>query len=361
VKVKVEPEVDDSSTQMDIKTTTLEKVFSKAYPAAATLKAIPVDSVYKVFVEYCKTQIKKVKPMSFRYPEITQNGDVHVGIEVELENYQSTGNDAFHELRGFLESVWECKTDPSLRNEGREFVTRPGIKASQVPKALAILRMWLELVCSQDVQFTYRTSTHIHISVRDFTVEEFINFTVLYLLFEDSLYRFSGNRYKNIFCVPLRASSSSVERLFNLVHKPRPTYDNLRSVFRHFKKYMAFNLLPAGVTKANPLPGAWSDGPGNTGVKCIGTVEFRHHEGENDPYKLIPWLQKILDLHHSARTRSFKDLWRIVKNLNSISNYMQFHADVFTEGFTYKPEEIAQDMYEGSGFLKELFLISKGT
>lgn len=139
-----------------------------------------------------------------------------------------------------------------------------------------------------------------------------------------------------------------------VVHEPRPTTQQFRNAFSVFKKYMAFNLLPAGCKFNNPHLG------NPHGVKTLGSVEFRHHQGTSDPAELVPWIQKLLDLHIGARTHSFNVLKKIIFNLNSVSNYVQFSHSIFSQWFTFPAEEIANDMSAGSSFIKELYLISKG-
>jgi hypothetical protein len=339
---------------MNINTTKCSKIVQ--------YRALPDDvpnvaESYKMFVDKVSSLGLDLPASATKFPTIEKGGDTLVGIEIELEGWHQTSTlpalntpETYQYLGELFGNVWNTTTDSSLRNGGREMVSLPGLKAKDAPKALALLKLWF-LSYQNNVEVNYRCGTHIHLNVREFTVEQLINLTCLYILFEDLFYRVSGERYKNIFCVPIRASSAQLEHLFRLVHIPKPSYDQFRSIFKYFKKYMAFNLLPAGRYDVNP-----GGGP------PIGTVEFRHHKGESGAFALSRWLQYCLDIHQFAQQISFPDLRKEIFDLNTESNYLAFAQSVFTKLPTnLTQEDISRDMYEGSSTIKELYLISKGT
>lgn len=290
-------------------------------------------------------------------PTIEVGGDTLVGIEIEVENslYTNTGGKKLNDnnllaAETALCAVWHKEKDDSLKKAGAEYITKVGLKAHEAPAALALLHRYFE-VYMRNIERNYRCGTHVHVDVRNFTVEQFINLAILYSLFESTFYRVSGERYRNIFCVPLRGSSSNLEKLIALVSKEKPTFDNFRSIFRHFKKYMAFNLLPAGRLSNDhhqyPPP--------------LGTIEFRHHEGASDPKVLTKWLKTILAIHTHAQSIGVKELLEIVFNLNTVSNYMEFAKSVFGRELPrVTVPDLVDDMYEGSSYVKELYVNSKG-
>jgi hypothetical protein len=69
----------------------------------------------------------------------------------------------------------------------------------------------------------------------------------------------------------------------------------------------------------------------------------------------------ILDIHRVAQEYSFPDLKEKVFNLNTDSKYIMFAESVF-EGIPGQlpNEEIITDMYEGSAFMKELYVMAEG-
>lgn len=353
-KKKGVEELADGNETMDIKTTKLSKII--------TYKAIPefgekrLEKATTNFLKALPSQVKDIfhEQKVFDTPLIARNGDTLIGVEIEIERVEGS---LLHSslnvahigiLWELVRGVWSNTKDDSLRNNGAEFITHVGMPAKDLPKALSLLKMYLGAMYSK-FELNHRCGTHIHVNVRDFTVEQFINLCMLYILFENTFYSVSGNRWKNIFCVPIRASTSCMEQVFNVVNKPRPTYQDFRSVFKYFKKYMAFNLLPAGKgTKA--------------GQSALGTIEFRHHKGSLDPNELIPWVQMILDIHQLAQQVSFKELQKEIFELNTVSNYVQFAKRVFTHiPGRLSNQDIMDDMFEGSAFIKELYIMSKGS
>jgi hypothetical protein len=345
------PRIDDSKEVMDISKTPLSKIFKYQQPGMP----LNVGSALSSMQENLEKLNIKLPNRLFDFPEIKRNGDVMVGIEIEVENmnykplkHELMNDTLLLQISQILSQVWDQKGDTSLKKQGVEYVTKLGLQAKDAPAALALLRVYMATFFSK-AEFSYRCGTHIHVNVRDFTVEQFINMVLLYVVFENMFYSIAGGdiRYKNIFCVPLRASKSDLEELLKLIHKEKPTYQQFRQVFTHFKKYMAYNLLPAGTPMGNGYP--------------FGTVEFRHHKAEADPQVLTRWLQMILDIHQAAQQYSFEELKNKIFNLNTVSNYLQFAESIFKElPKEISNQEIVNDMYTGSAFIKELFIISKG-
>ena len=118
----------------------------------------------------------------------------YIGIEIEVEQITR----AF--MQELSEQLWFNTEDGSLRNNGREFVTPP-IRGKQIIYSLDEFYRLLP----DKADFSDRTSIHIHVNMRNATFEELFNVLMIYLVFEQMLYRFAGNtRYKNIFCVPIQ-------------------------------------------------------------------------------------------------------------------------------------------------------------
>lgn len=348
--------LEDDGTIMDITKTKISKLYKYSEIPAVGVTATQALSLYQERLEGYRIVLasKAVFPQVRNFEPLSTNPDALVGIEIEIEGWDYS---PFHKAMAPMAvyepfarvfwDVWNETKDDSLRDSGRELVTVVGLTAKEAPAALALLRLHIDTFYTA-TRLNYRCGTHVHVNVRDFTVEQLINMTMLYILHEDLFYRISGKRYKNGFCVPIRASSAEVEKLFSLVHTVKPTYKEFRDVFQYFKKYMAYNLLPVGYQPPN-------------GPSPLGTVEFRHHRGESHPAILTRWLKYILKIHQYAQKLSFEELKDKVFDLNSVSNYIEFAQEVFGDlPAEMTREEIARDMYEGSGHIKELYLQAKG-
>mgnify|MGYP001605517322 FL=1 len=219
------------------------------------------------------------------------NPDGWVGIEVEVENAG----------RAIVEPyVWYQKQDGSLRNHGTEWVSYP-LPTNQIEKSL----MWLyRCVLHSKVDFSVRTSIHIHLNVRNMTLDQILSLIIAYMAVEKLLFKFEGTgRYKSIFCVPLEECS-----LLDTLQ----TYVEHSFLGEYWMKYTAFNLCP---------------------ITSFGTIEFRHMHGTKDVKKIMDWIALIQRLEMYARTTPSKEMLERVTALNTNSMYNYFVRDIFREHF----------------------------
>lgn len=313
----------------------------KIYQVIATASYDP-GSYPRVDVIY---EAMKIEPPKFKLPVIAKSPDVFVGIEIEVENV-IWGSAGLNAISSLFNNVWNIVEDASLRNHGREFVSRVGIKAQDIPKALEIFKHFMAVATNGKSEATYRCGTHVHIDVRTLTIGQYINMLSLYILFEDYFYRLAGEgRKENIFCVPINGSECGVSGLYALLRKEKPTPKDFKRLFSRFSKYMAYNLRPTGFVGSAGRP-----------VTPIGTVEFRHHEGCSDTLRLSNWVQAIVDLYHTAQQFTCQELLDLIFNLNSISTYKEFATSVFTNPIALTDEGLEECMYQGSRHIKELYL-----
>lgn len=222
-----------------------------------------------------------------------REGNTYIGVEVELENItlknKHTGG------------TWKTTPDGSLRNNGLEFVTIP-IKFKYLEVELKRL---FGSIKHSDI--SKRCSIHIHLNVRDFTVAELKTFMLLYLMFEKSLYKFSGNREDNIFCVPLLYCPTLVADAFTIM-------DTKVEVCTHWYKYFGLNISPIFGGESTKL----------------GTVEFRHMHGTTDIDYILSWISLIVSLKISAKKFEYDYLVGCLDTLNTNSKYRVLSRMIFT-------------------------------
>lgn len=226
----------------------------------------------------------KVAPLKFPDPGLV------MGIELEIENTHSE----FH-TTGF--SVTE---DGSLRNNGREYISRP--------MTYSVLQHYLgEFFAKNKLNennYSERTSIHVHCNCQDLTFEQLASLLLIYQVFEKMLFQFVGaERDKNIFCVPLyecALSYQAVERL--LATDTR--------VIQNWSKYSALNLLR---------------------LQDLGTVEFRHMPGTCDHAKITQWFGLIGCLFAFIRSHNITEIKEMFVNLNTSSQYKNVTQQVFGE------------------------------
>lgn len=197
------------------------------------------------------------------------NGPV-LGVEVEVE-----GTRLPMLLPGF-----NIVKEGSLRKvgdeEGKEYVFQGPAPMDVALDKLARLRHALYKKDPRTyVQFSNRTSVHVHVNVTDLKVEEWFTFLFLWVLYEEALIHFCGDERKgNLFCL----SSRDAEGLLFTLEEFTET-----GQFHHINdevRYCAVN------TAATPK---------------YGSVEFRTMRGTMDENVLTPWLATLVSLRDKAQ------------------------------------------------------------
>lgn len=209
------------------------------------------------------------------------------GIEVEVEGVHDPVNTC---------DYWNTVADGSLRNGGIEFVSHP-LRGDQLEGALTSLKHSLP----PTHKFSKRTSVHIHMNIRDLTVDEIVTLTTLYIALEKLLFRWVGhNRENNPFCIPI-AETDYPRYLHTFIQNP----GNIRE---YWNKYSALNLVP---------------------ILTKGTIEFRHMHGTIDVTRLLIWISMLSALKDMAKKHTLKEVLAMLEPLNNTSDYNAFISYVF--------------------------------
>jgi hypothetical protein len=118
-------------------------------------------------------------------------------VEIEVEGVGLPNN-----VAGF-KVVKEGSLRPIDGEEGKEYVFLAPMEYDVAIKSLEQLRVKLDL--APLVQFSPRTSVHVHVNVTDLTVSEWFTFLFLWVVYEEALINFCGNERKgNLFCLSSR-------------------------------------------------------------------------------------------------------------------------------------------------------------
>lgn len=176
-----------------------------------------------------------------------------LGVELELEGFTAR---SLEEATRHLHPLWTTTQDGSLRNGGVEFITNGGLGGEQLYAAFERVASLLERI---NYDASWRCSTHMHINMRDFTVNQVVRFMLVYAACEPVLFAHCGKfRYSSNFCVPIADSLPFHKKLISRL------YDNVvksRTAAQHTVKYTAMNFQPLfGDGRSRP---------------ALGTVEFR--------------------------------------------------------------------------------------
>lgn len=220
-----------------------------------------------------------------------------IGIEVEVENVLRIDPN-------IPLLFWQHKGDGSLRNRGIEFVTPGTLPAAFAEPALRQLFDGL----NKDIDFSQRTSIHIHMDVRQLSLKQALGLLLTYTAIENVLFKYVGlTRRSNIFCVPI-TEAGLLEQLSD--HPQRV----LHSIDQHWSKYTAFNLLP---------------------MVSLGSVEFRHMPGTSNLQHIIGWIDLITRLKRHAYRYDLNTIVSQIAELNGNSRYKQFLELIFEDAAVY--------------------------
>lgn len=218
---------------------------------------------------------------------------IRFGVEIELENTNVV----------YSTMAFKTVEDHSLKIEGIELVTIP-IELQYIEVELQRIKGLLTL---NELSFSKRCSVHAHMNVRDLNTEELYKFVLLYIIFEKALFRYSGNRYDNPYCIPLQEVNLFLEL-------EKVAKGILTSI--HWNKYLALNISPI-----------W--GTDGSFQKRYGTVEFRHMEGNMDVSRIMNWLNFMACLKLAAKKFDREDLEAHIRIMNTTSGYGWLAKTVF--------------------------------
>ena len=247
--------------------------------------------------------------------------DVFVGVELEVENCPDI----------YKTTVIRGTEDHSLKINGYEFVTMP-IKLRFLEVEL---RRTLEQLQGK-VLLSSRCSTHVHMNVRDMTPTQLTNMVMLYMIFERSLYRMSGVRWNNNFCVPLYMAHTMARKWFENANKSPYSWS--------WYKYTGLNLSPI-----------W----GGESTK-IGTVEFRQLHGSVDVEEIVQWCNIITSLKRAAQEMDQEEIVTHIRTMKTTSGYWWLAKEVFGSyaKLLTKQPKFAEDTENCISNLKYLLLTS---
>lgn len=235
--------------------------------------------------------IKKQRLLSvFDIRKLSRIMNYGVGVEIEIEGCNAIP------CRG-----WKTEADGSLRNNGVEYKTPYGMRVGGAYPALTAIQAMFSgerFEYQQRNQFTERCSVHVHIDVRNISLEQLNSVILLYILVENAFFTYAGNdRKHNIFCVPMAQSVVGGQQL---------SFNNL--INHEAEKYAACNL------KA---------------LRTFGTLEFRHMEGNDDAERIFTWIILISCLLYYAETVSNDEIMQEIVTLKYESHYDRFIAKIF--------------------------------
>ena len=189
-----------------------------------------------------------------------------LGVELEVEGTNLPGEAV---CEG---TSWKVTRDGSLR-DGLEYVFRQPLGSVRAKEALVEMEDLFQK-CGTKTNYSYRTSTHVHVNVANLQEEEVKVIVLMYYLFEDLYLGYCAKtRQANRFCLSMKDADVIVSQLQRFVQLTRAPTENEG-------KYSALNLCT---------------------LSKYGTLEFRALEGTNDWNKLYTWIRAIMALRKAGK------------------------------------------------------------
>ncbi len=196
------------------------------------------------------------------YPETE---DDVLGLEVEVEAEAPLGA-----CRG-----WAQVSDGSLRGPYNvEYVLRSPKNLESSLKLIQKLRETLE---PSKVIDSIRAGVHVHVNVKDLTMEQLLSYAMFYYILEEALVGYCGsNRVGNHFCLRMKDAEGHITNLANFFNK-----GNLRHLYPlEQMKYASCNFYALVVH---------------------GTLEFRSLQTHPNLVKMDEWVCLLYHLKQEAK------------------------------------------------------------
>jgi hypothetical protein len=186
------------------------------------------------------------------------------GIEIETEG---------RNLSLIVPPQWKIEDDGSLRGqfptERAEYVLKKPLDLQKAIDAVTKLRE-MQDDNKAVLNFSFRTSVHVHVNVQQLTFPQYLNMIYTYLLLEEPLVRYCGKeRVGNRFCLRLQDAEGLLDYLFMLF---RQGYSAMRHINGDAVRYAAINV--AATAK-------------------YGSLEFRSLKGNMDVPYITTWIQAL--------------------------------------------------------------------
>lgn len=225
-----------------------------------------------------------------------------VGLEFEFEGVRA----ALPLKSEDWTAYWVSKVDPSLHDNGMEYVFRNPSFGTDAIDAIVALCAFAK---KNKFKVSIRTGLHVHIDVRDLTRKQLSVLLSLYALFEKAIYRFIGNRRdENVFCLPWYKADQAA------VHANNVCSDWLdvktASEALEQEKYGGLNLDT---------------------LARFGSLEFRHAIATTNDDWVIKWVNVCLSLKRAAQKLDTTPL-ELIHNLSAIG-VEAFAHKVFEDQF----------------------------
>lgn len=194
---------------------------------------------------------------------------------------------------------WAYVDEGSLRGRHTEFVLSKPLKGKDLIEAISEVSSFIG---SDGVEISDRCSLHVHVDVRDLSREQILAVCLLYTIFERPLYRMSGDRYFNKYCVPVAESNYIQNGIAKI---------SSGNVVSSSNRYGGLNL---------------------NALSKFGSLEFRMHSGTKKRNELLLWCKVLHDLVEEGKKNSPEDVIRLASEDVHFLSRLIFNGRLSLEG-----------------------------
>ena len=238
------------------------------------------------------------------------------GVEVEVEFQKSflfPDGISIEDVTEMFENMqevgelanWKCENDGSLRH-GLEFVMRRPQSYEKTIQHVNELYSWFD-AAELPLQFSFRTSTHIHADVRHLNTAQMFALIMLWGVYEyDHMEILDGRRLNNRFCLTDYITPNN--NSFKLSCLTSPIQMRRAREYGERYRYTALNVCDPMLHQ--------------------GSVEFRSMQGNDDIKKFEEWLKRISTILNIAKRYdspvSMYRIWNALKNKPALFKKLVF-------------------------------------
>lgn len=246
-----------------------------------------------------------------------------MGVEIELENFVE---------KCHLPDFWITSDDPSLRNNGMELKLEVPLCGVDLKKALRDLDR--EFINKKVESPLYRTSDHLHLDVRDMTMDELRSLILTFIVVERVLIRnVAPERGEHhIFSLPFYKATGDQAQLADLFSDQK---QKIYEAARKANKYSALNIKP--LFNARIPPPARRE-PGDNWMVAevavrgkhgaVGSVEFRFFPSSTDCDLIMHWINLVQSIKRYALKNAECPVPEFPRMVSAVG-VEQFMIDVF--------------------------------
>lgn len=250
-----------------------------------------------------------------------------VGIEIEYERFSGVHATFIDEQRW-----WRAHEDGSLRDGGMEINFSQALGGKDAEDAIMLLNHM-----PRGLSLSERTSTHVHIDVRDLSAQELWNVIAVSMVMDPYLFAaFAPEREDNTFCLPTIAAPGAV--LPGNI-KDKVTDSVLHNFVDRWAKYSSVN---AGAAHE------------------FGSIEYRHAYATTSPEYLFRLVNTLLSIKINGKELDSKALPGMLSEYGVLGFVHRVlgdyaNADIITDNMQskmLKAARIIQDLHRSPFVIK---------